>query len=148
MLVMLAPRQVSADTDVQLYGSFGMMTDDSFKFNNFLWFAGLNLDLSLNNILMLSPELNLVTHKFKFKAFLLEPAVLLNLKLSENFFVGGGITKFLAIASGDYYGSTDMAVKLNIGIISEYFKFRIFLITPFNDFFKDNLIGFSAGISF
>lgn len=144
----LAAPRVHAETDAQLYANFGIITDDSFKFNDFFWNLGLNLDLTLNDLLILSPELNLVTYKFKFKAFLLEPAVLLNLKFSENFFAGAGISKFMVISEGDYLGATDWALKLNIGFMGEYFKFRLYLSTPFDHVFKDNLIGFQVGISF
>jgi len=143
-----ASKAVQAETDTQLFLSLGLMTDDSFKFNDFLLHLGLNLDLTLNDFLILSPELNLVTNKFKFKAFLLEPAILLNLKFSDSFFVGAGISKFLVISEGDYFGSSDMALKLNVGYFDEYFKFRIYLITPFNDLFKNSLIGLQAGLSF
>ena len=148
MLGGLAAPGIHAETDAQLFANLGIITDDSFKFNDFFWNLGLNLDLTLNDLLILSPELNLVTYKFKFKAFLLEPAILLNLKFSENFFAGGGISKFMVISEGDYLGSSEWAMKLNIGFIGEYFKFRIYLSTPFDNVFKDNLIGLQFGISF
>ncbi len=148
LLAGLAPQPVQAETDAQLFASFGLMTDDSFKFKDFLWHLGLNLDLTLNDLLVLSPEVNLVTRNFKFKTFMLEPAVLLNLKLGDSFFVGAGISKFMVIAEGDYFGSTDVALKANVDFIDEHFKFRIYVITPFNDLFKYSLIGLQAGLSF
>lgn len=148
LLAGLAPKPVQAETDAQLFASLGLMTDDSFKFKDFLWHLGLNLDLTLNDFLMLSPEVNLVTRNFKFKAFLLEPAVLLNIKFSDSFFAGAGISKFMVIAEGDYFGSTDVALKANVGFFDEHFKFRIYVITPFNDLFKYSLIGLQAGLSF
>lgn len=148
LLAGLAPKTVQAETDAQLFASLGLMTDDSFKFKDFLWHLGLNLDLTLNDLLILSPEVNLVTRNFKFKTFLLEPAVLLNLKLGDSFFLGAGVSKFLVISEGDYFGSTDVALKANIGFFDEHFKMRIYVITPFNNLFKSSLIGLQAGLSF
>ena len=54
------------------YLNFGIMTDDSFKFDPIFWYFGGNLDIHLGDYIMISPETNLVTYKFNFEAFFLE----------------------------------------------------------------------------
>jgi hypothetical protein len=58
--------------------NFGVVTDDSFKFDPFLWSAGVELDLQIGNYIMFSPEAILVSEGFKFKVFTLYPAAILN----------------------------------------------------------------------
>ena len=123
----------------KFFGNFGIMTDDSFTFTDYMWYFGANIDFSFNKLIMLSPEINAITYKFNFEAFFIEPAVLLNIKLGT-FFAGGGLTKMLLI-SGSYQGSSDFALKLNAGFRSNHMRFRVFLITPFNDLLQDNLVG-------
>ena len=145
MLFSFSPTQLNGES-WKFFGNFGIMTDDSFTFEDYLWYFGANIDFSFNNLIMLSPEINVITNKFNFEAFFIEPAVLLNVKLGT-FFAGGGLTKLFLI-SGDYTGSSDFALKLNAGFRSSHLRFRVFLITPFNDLLKDNLIGAQLGLGF
>ncbi len=131
----------------KFYANFGIMTDDSFTFDPFLWYIGANIDFSINDLLMISPEVNVLTYKFKFSAFLLEPAVLANFKFGS-LFVGAGVTTFVLITGSTANFATDVALKINAGIKSGNLKFRIFLITPFNNIFKSNVIGAQVGIGF
>lgn len=145
MIFSFSPTQLKCES-MKIFGNFGIMTDDSFTFSDYLWYFGANIDFSFNNLIMLSPEINAITYKFNFEAFFIEPAVLLNVKLGT-FFAGGGLTKLFLI-SGDYTGSSDFALKLNAGFRSSHLRFRVFLITPFNDLLNDNLIGAQLGLGF
>lgn len=127
--------------------NFGIMTDDSFSFDPLMWTAGAELDFQLGNYLMLSPEVTLVGNGFKFKEFLLFPAVILNFT-PGNFFVGGGLTKGFYIGSGTDFAITEVALKLNAGLITKNIKLTAYLITAFDNLFSGMLVGASFGFRF
>ena len=131
---------------VDFFINGGAITDDSFSFDPLLWYIGTNLDFHFGKYLMLSPEVDVVTYKFKFDTFWLQPAVLLNVKLNC-FFVGAGVGKYFLI-SGDDYVSTDVHLKLNAGLRSKHIRVRIFADMAFDSLFKDMLLGFQIGIGF
>jgi hypothetical protein len=126
--------------------NFGIMTVDDFKFDPIMWTAGAELDFQLGNYIMLSPELTLVGYKFEFKQFILYPGVILNFT-PGNFFIGGGVVKGFLIGSGTS-GSSAIALKLNAGILSKNIKLTTYLISDFDNLFKNMLIGASLGFMF
>jgi hypothetical protein len=127
--------------------NFGTMTDDSFSFSPFMWTAGAELDLHFGSYFMFSPEALLVGNGFKFKEFLLFPGAIVNFT-PGNFFVGGGITKGFYIGSGTSFAVTDVALKLNAGLISKNLKLTAYLITAFDDLFSHMLVGANIGFMF
>ena len=131
----------------KFFANFGMMTDDSFSFDFYVWTMGANIDFSINDLFMISPELNVITYKFKFSTFLLEPAVMANFKLGT-LFAGAGLSKFIIISGSDFGESSDFALKVNGGFRGDNFKFRVYIITPFNDLFASNVVGVQVGIGF
>lgn len=137
---------VDSDHPVNCFLNFGLMTDDSFSFEPFLWYAGLNLDFHINDLLMISPEGNLITQDFKFDSLWLEPAVLLNAKFNH-FFIGGGLGKWVKI-TGDSTESSDFFLKLNAGFSGDGgLRIRVFLNTFFDDLFGDYItVGAQLGI--
>ncbi|MCU0276168.1 MAG: hypothetical protein MUF02_04825 [Acidobacteria bacterium] len=124
--------------------NFGIMDTDQFKFDPLMWTAGAELDLQVGNYLMFSPEVTLVGNGFKFKEFLLFPAAILNFT-PGNFFVGGGITKGFYIGSGEDFAITEVALKLNAGLISKNLKLTVYVITAFDSLFDGMLVGASLG---
>ena len=127
--------------------NFGVMTDDGFSFDPLMWTAGAELDIQFGEFLMFSPEVTLVGNGFKFKEFLLFPAVILNFT-PGNFFVGGGLTKGFYLGSGEDFAITDIALKLNAGLISRNIKLTAYLITAFDNLFDGMLVGASLGFRF
>jgi len=123
--------------------NFGIMTPDNFKFDPIMWTVGAELDLKLNDFLMLSPEATLVGYKFEFKEFVLYPGIILNFT-PGSLFVGGGLVKGFPIPS-DVNASSDVALKLNAGLISKNTKLTVYLISDFDGLFKNMLIGASLG---
>ncbi len=131
----------------KFFGNFGIMTDDSFTFDYYLWTIGVNIDFSINDLFMISPEVNVVTYKFEFSTFLLEPAVIANVKFGT-VFAGAGFSKFFVITGSEFGDSTDIALKLNAGFRGENLKFKVYLITPFSDLLASNIVGVTIGIGF
>lgn len=128
--------------------NFGIMDTDQFKFDPLMWTAGAELDLQFGDYLMFSPEVTLVGNGFKFKEFLLFPAAILNFT-PGNFFVGGGLTKGFYIGSGEDFALTDVALKLNAGLISKNIKLTAYLITAFDNLLKKGmLVGATFGFRF
>jgi len=126
--------------------NFGIMTYDDFKFDPIFWTAGAELDLQLSDFLMLSPEVTLVGYKFEFKQFILYPGVILNLT-PGSLFIGGGLVKGFLIGEGDSV-SSDVSLKLNAGLVSKNTKLTVYLISDFDNLFKNMLIGASLGFRF
>jgi len=126
--------------------NFGIMTFDDFSFDPIFWTAGAEIDLQLNDVLMLSPEVTLVGYKFEFKQFILYPGVILNFT-PGSLFVGGGLVKGFLIGEGDSV-SSDISLKLNAGLMSRNTKLTVYLISDFNNIFKNMLVGASLGFRF
>jgi len=133
--------------DGHFFANFGLITDDSFTFDPLIWYFGANFDFSFGDLLFLSPEANIVSLNFKFKDFYFEPALLLNFNLG-GFVVGGGVSRFFLITGGNTYEINKWMCKVNAGITSGNFRFRVIAHTPFNDFFKSFLFGVQFGIGF
>jgi hypothetical protein len=131
---------------VNFFANIGAITDDSISFEPFYWYAGLNFDINLGRFFMISPEANLVTYKFKFDTFFLEPALMFNARFGS-FFIGGGINKFFLI-SGDDFDSSDLGLKLNAGFKQKNLRVRVFVNMDFDNMFKDMLVGFQIGLGF
>ena len=121
----------------------GVVTDDSFSFDPFLWTAGIIMDFHLGDYLMLSPECFIIVYKFEFDPLWLAPAVIANIKL-QSFFVGAGITKWFIIGDG-YNASTDFALKINAGLRSGGIRLTAFIVTPFDGMFSHMTIGATIG---
>jgi hypothetical protein len=141
-----SPKDLAAQTDVSMH--WGVITDQNFKFDPFLWTGGLVIDLYLMPQLSLSPEVFATVNNFDFKAFYLSPSVLLNIQ-SKSFFLGGGITKYWVVGS-EVSGapSSDVMFKANVGLKGKAFKLTFFAVTPFNDFFKSEFFGILIGFYF
>ncbi len=131
----------------KLFANFGILTDDSFSFADYLWTIGANIDFSINDLFMISPELNLLTSKFKFNIFLLEPSILANVKLGK-MFLGGGLTTLVIVAGNFAAFDTDFGLKLNVGYRSSNLRFRLYMITSFEHMFSENVIGAQIGLGF
>ena len=128
--------------------NFGTTTDDSFSFNPFWWTVGGELDFQLGNALMLCPDVTLVGSGSNFKDFFLRPAVILNFT-PGNFFVGGGLTKHFYIGHNTSYATSDIALKLNAGLLINNLKITAYLITYFDNLFKSAMwVGVSLGFRF
>jgi len=126
--------------------NFGIMTPDNFKFDPIMWTVGAELDFQLNDFIMLSPEVTLVGYQFKFKEFVLYPGIILNFT-PGSFFIGGGVVKGFLIPS-DVNASSDVALKLNAGLITTNTKLTVYVISDFNPIFKNMLVGASLGFRF
>ncbi|UCC39291.1 MAG: hypothetical protein JSV96_16055 [Candidatus Aminicenantes bacterium] len=123
----------------------GVHTDDSFSFDPFFWTAGLVLDINMGDYLMLSPECFVIVNKFEFGFTNLAPAVLLNFRF-ESLFLGGGITKWWNV--DDFSEPSDFMLKLNAGFKGRNLKLTAYLITGFEDFLENNLVGATLGFYF
>lgn len=139
-------QDLSAQTDISW--NWGVVTDKNFSFKPFLWTTGLSFDFYLNPNLSFTPEIYSVIHNFDFGTFILAPALMLNFQ-GENFFAGGGLTKLWLLGSEIEGGpSSDVAFKANVGFKGYDIKFTLFAVTPFNQFFKDMVLGAAFGFYF
>lgn len=146
-LVAMFPREASAAGPFNFYIRGGVLTDQNFTFDPFLWTIGANLDLNLGPVLMLSPECDVIVYKFNFSPVWLTPAVTLNFRASA-FYAGGGIGKLLVIGSG-YTLSSKFLLKLNAGFKTDSFKLQAYLWTPLSDeAFSYMLFGATLGFGF
>jgi hypothetical protein len=138
------PSQAKAAGPVNFYIRFGVLTDQNFTFNPFLWTGGVNFDFNLSENFFIAADADLVVYKFDFKPLWLTPSVLLNIKLSS-FYFGAGVSKFVLIGNGTTLTS-DLLFKGNAGLKMDNFKLQVYVYTPFNDMFST--MGFGANIGF
>ncbi len=132
----------------KLFIQGGIVADDSFSFDPYFWTFGSGVDIPLGSILSLTPEANVITYKMKFDTFWIEGSAILNANFGK-LFAGAGVTKWFLIFDKSYSGNTDFALKVNAGINGESMRLRAFLITPFDNLFKEGMvIGATFGISF
>jgi hypothetical protein len=138
----------AAGNETSFVLNFGTTTDDGLHFKPFWWTVGGELDFQIRNYLMFSPEVTLVGSGSNFKDFFFRPAVILNFT-PGNFFVGGGLTKHFYIGHNTIYDTSDIALKLNAGLISRNIKLTAYLITYFDNLFKSAMwVGASLGFRF
>jgi hypothetical protein len=146
-LAAVLPSSASAAGPVNFYLRFGVLTDQKFTFNPFLWTVGANLDFNLGPALTLSPECDIIVYKFNFNPLWLTPAVLLNFHISS-FYAGGGIGKLLVIGEG-YELSSDFLLKLNAGFKAGGIKLQAYIWTPLgSEAFKLVITGATFGFGF
>ncbi|MCK4764251.1 MAG: hypothetical protein KAW12_18780 [Candidatus Aminicenantes bacterium] len=131
--------------EMDLYVNAGLITDDQFTFDPIVWSGGINVDIHFSDMLMLSPECDVIFWGFKFDAIWLAPGVIANFK-TNMLFVGGGITKWFKL-SGNVFNS-DLSLKLNVGFKSKKYRLTVYLLTPFDEMFKRYYTMFGATIGF
>ncbi len=137
----------SADKSFDMYIGANILTDSSFTFEYYLWGPGVAFDFYLTDNLTISPEAYMYVYKFEFNPFILAPAVLVNMRFNT-FFVGAGITKWFLIGSNASDVSSDFALKINAGFVSESLKLSFFAITSFDELFSDMALGASLAFRF
>jgi len=148
MVLILVPQQSPAqDVGMNFYINFGVITDDSFSFNDWLWSGGAQLDLHIGPLFMLSPECDVIIYRFEFDPVILAPGVIANIKLS-NFFLGAGLTKWFLIGSSVPTFESDFALKANIGLRTSNLKFTLYGISYFDGFLDYLIIGLTLGFGF
>lgn len=144
-VLIIIPGRVSAIGPLDIYFQGGIVTDESMSLSPLLWSAGLNLDFKFGNMMMLSPELNIVVNEFGFDYILLEPALTINFRLA-NFFAGAGLTKFFEL--GDDFWANKFSLKVHGGLKLIGIKLRVYMIIPFDELFKPAIYGGTIGFGF
>jgi len=132
-------------SDMVLYVNLGMMTDDQFTFDPFIWTAGANMDINLGRMLMFSPECDVVFRKFNFKNMWLSPGAILNVRYGL-LFAGAGIIKWFELAGN--LGNSEFLMKINAGFKGQKYRLVAYITTPFNAFFEENTVMFGATLGF
>ncbi len=150
VLILFAGASLYAGAGVRLNLKGGVLTDTEFKFKPLIWTAGIDVDIHVNDVLLITPEAQLVFSEFQFKDILLYPACTVNAVLG-GFFVGGGLGKWMYIASGEKpIYDKDFTLKLNAGLINDRFKLAAYVITPFDNILKKyyTIVGATLGLRF
>lgn len=146
MILLAFAQHMQASRPLNFYLRGGILTESNFKFNNYLWLVGANLDVQFGPVLMLSPECDVIIYKLEFNPVFIMPGVILNFHAS-GFYAGGGATIPIMIGSGYSYEG-DILLKLNAGFKKNYFKIQAFLLTPFESAFDYTVIGATVGFGF
>jgi hypothetical protein len=133
------------DKTLEFNLNIGALTDTSFE--DALFTLGAGLDFHLGKLIMISPELQLWSYKFRFDAFLLNPGVILNFKM-KNFFAGGGVILPFFISGDEDIESGELMPKINAGLRTNRIKIAVYMITTFHDLFDYILLGANVGIVF
>ncbi|MBN1273830.1 MAG: hypothetical protein JXB26_16300 [Candidatus Aminicenantes bacterium] len=145
MILATAPKS-SADNPVNFYLRGGVITESSFSFNPLIGLAGANIDINLGEVLMISPECDLLIYQFKFNPVFITPGVLLNVRASVAYF-GAGLSLPIIIGSG-YTLEGDFLLKFNAGFKADFIKIQAFMFTPMENAFSYNWFGATVGFGF
>ena len=145
LVLVVIPTDASAIGPLDIYLQGGLITDNSMSFSPFLWSAGINLDFKFGNMMMLSPELNIIVNEFDFDYILLEPAITINFRLA-NFFAGAGLTKYFEL--GDDFWTNKFSLKVHGGLKLIGIKLRVYMIIPFDELFTPAVYGGTIGFGF
>ncbi len=147
VLFVLSGINHATEKSFDMYLGANIITDSSFTFEYYLWGPGVAFDFYITDNLMISPEVYMYVYEFEFDPFVLAPAVLANIKLNT-FYLGAGITKWFIIGSDVGNVTSDFALKLNAGFITESFKLSFFAITSFDEMFSHMALGASFALKF
>lgn len=131
------------DTETELYFQGGTMTPDSFDFDIFWADLGFNLNVQLGELVIITPECDLVIQDLKFKKMQLAPALIANLKFG-NFFIGAGPTKWFKLGSESF--TSDWMLKANIGLTKYRMIYTLFFISDLKKG-SNALIGIKLGFN-
>jgi hypothetical protein len=132
------------DTETELYFQGGTMTPDSFKFDVFWADLGFNLNVLLGDLVIITPECDLVIQDLKFKKMQLAPALIGNLKIG-NFFIGAGPTKWFKLGAESV--TSDWMLKINLGLTKYRMIYTLFAIVDFSNDSYNSLIGIKLGFN-
>ena len=135
------------DIGMNFYINFGVVTDDSFKFDYWLWSGGAQLDIHIGSFFMITPECDIIIYRFEFDPVILAPGVLANFKLS-NFFIGAGVAYWGVIGTGVGPFEGEALLKTNVGLRTSNLKITLYAITTFDNVFEDMAIGITLGFGF
>ncbi len=134
-------------SDMDLYVNLGVLTDDQFEFDPFIWSAGINIDIQLGRMLMFSPECDVIFEGFKFKKMWLSPGAILNVRYGL-IFAGAGIIKWFNLVGNEVMVNSELSLKMNAGFKGQKYRLAAYIATPFDDFFGENMIMFGATLGF
>jgi hypothetical protein len=106
---------------------------------------GAGLDFHLGKRIMISPEVQVHGNPFTLSIASLTTGAIVNFKL-KNFFVGGGV--ILPTVSDDGLMFLDLFPKFNVGIRLKRIKLSLYMITLFDFFLEEFILGGSIGYVF
>ncbi len=146
-LILLAlPSRAKADWPVNVYLRLGVITDNGFSFNPFLWTLGANFDFNLSSLFFISAGADMIIHQFDFSPVWLTPSLMANLRLSA-FYIGAGISKFFVLGDG-YELSSSFLFKANVGLKEDLFKLQVFVYSPLDELASYFGVGLNFGFGF
>jgi hypothetical protein len=138
--VSLAPAQ-----SIDVSANFGVLTAKDFKFNPLVLSGNVVLDVSVGNFIMISPECTLYGNsKLQSASLVLAPGGTINFTTSQLYF-GAGIVKEFWLKQTDL--AIPLELKLQIGVRASKYRLGAYLLTVFDDLFKELSFGFTIGFA-
>jgi hypothetical protein len=125
--------------------NFGVITASDFKFDPLVLSGNVCIDIHVARFIMISPECTFYTNsKFDSATMILAPGGTVNFTTGP-LFLGAGMVKEFWLRSTDV--SIPLELKLRVGIQASKYRLGAYLLTPFDDMFKQTSFGFTIGFA-
>jgi hypothetical protein len=125
--------------------NFGVITRNDFKFDPLILSGNVTIDFSVSKFLMISPECTFYANsKFASATMILAPGGTLNFTVGP-LAIGAGIVKEFWLKSSDV--SIPLELKIRAGIQASKYRLGAYMLTPFDNLFKQKSFGFTLGFA-
>ena len=136
----LAPAQ-----NIDVSANAGILTRGDFAFDPLVLSGNITLAFSFGSFILVSPECTLYSDsKFSTDSLIIAPGGTINFATGQ-LFLGAGVIKEIWLKSSDV--SLPLELKLQVGIRASKFRLGAYMLTFFEEMFKDISFGFTIGFS-
>lgn len=131
--------------NIDVSANIGILTRNDFKFDPLVFSGNVTLAFFVNDFILISPECTLYTDsKFTTDSLLLAPGGTVNFTTGQ-LFVGAGIIKEIWLKSTEV--TIPLEMKLQAGIRASKYRLGAYMLTYFEEMFKDISFGFTIGFA-
>ncbi len=130
---------------IDVSANVGILTRNDFKFDPLVFSGNVTLAFFVGDFILVSPECTLYTDsKFTTDSLLIAPGGTLNFATGQ-LFLGAGIIKEIWLKSTDV--TIPLEMKLQVGIRASKYRLGAYMLTFFDEMFKDISFGFTIGFA-
>jgi hypothetical protein len=130
---------------IDVSANFGVFTRNDFRFEPLILATNVTIDIFAGSFIMISPECTLYSStRFASDSLILAPGGTVNFT-SGQLFAGAGIVKELWLRSSDV--TIPLEMKIQVGIRARKYRLGAYMLTSFEDLFKEKSFGFTLGFA-
>ncbi|MFH2107429.1 MAG: hypothetical protein ABII93_02060 [Chrysiogenia bacterium] len=131
--------------NIDVSANAGILTRGDFKFDPLVLSGNITLAISVGSFILVSPECTLYSDsKFTSDSLIIAPGGTINFTTGQ-LFLGAGVIKEIWLKSSGV--TIPLEMKLQVGIRASRFRLGAYMLTFFEEMFKDISFGFTIGFS-